>query len=58
VAIVVAFSGLSLAAGHRLALHTQSDARMASRAFLPVTGIGLTLAPVVLSVPVGMRRGS
>jgi hypothetical protein len=58
VAIVVAFSGLSLAGGHRLALHTHSDARMASGAFLPVAGIVLTLAPVVLSLPVGMRRGS
>jgi hypothetical protein len=61
VAIVVAFFGLSLAAGHRLALRTYPDARAASRAFLPMAGIALVftlVGLVVLSLPMGMRHGS
>jgi hypothetical protein len=61
VAIVVAFFGLSLVAGHRLTLRTYPDARSASRAFLPMAAIvlGFTLVGlVVLSLPMGMRHGS
>ena len=61
VAIVVAFFGLSLVAGHRLALRTYPDARTASRAFLPMAGIALVftlVGLVVLSLPMGMRHGS
>jgi hypothetical protein len=61
VAIVVAFFGLSLVAGHRLALRTYPDAQTASRAFLPLAGIVLAFTLVgliVLSLPMGMRHGS
>ena len=61
VAIVVAFFGLSLVAGHRLTLRTYPDARAASRAFIPIAGIVLAftlVGLVVLSLPMGMRHGS
>ena len=61
VAIVVAFFGLSLVAGHRLTLRTYPDARAASRAFIPIAGIALAftlVGLVVLSLPMGMRHGS
>ena len=61
VAIVVAFFGLSLVAGHRLTLRTYPDAWTASRAFLPMAGIALAFTLVglmVLSLPMGMRHGS
>jgi ferredoxin len=61
VAIVVAFFGLSLVAGHRLTLRTYPDARSASRAFLPMMAVALAftlVGLVVLSLPMGMRHGS
>jgi ferredoxin len=61
VAVVVAFFGLSLVAGHRLTLRAYPDARAASRAFLPMAGIALAFTLVgliVLSLPMGMRHGS
>jgi hypothetical protein len=61
VAIVVAVFELSLVAGHRLTLRTYSDARTASRAFLPMAAnvLAFTLVGlVVLSLPMGIRHGS
>jgi TRAP-type C4-dicarboxylate transport system permease small subunit len=61
VAIVVAFFGLSLVAGHRLTLRTYPDARSASRAFLPMMAVALAftlVGLVVLSLPMDMRHGS
>jgi hypothetical protein len=61
VAIVVAFFGLSLTAGHRLTLRTYPDARTASRVFGPLAAIvvAFTLVGlVILTLPMGMRHGS
>ena len=58
-AIVVAFYALSLVAGHRLALRTYADARVASRALVPLAVLSLLftiLGIVLLNQPMGMRH--
>ena len=58
-AIVVGFFGLSLVAGDRLTLRIFSDARTASRAYLPMAAIVLAftlVGLVVLSLPMDMRH--
>jgi hypothetical protein len=58
-AIVVTFYALSLVAGHRLALRTYADARVASRALVPLALLSLVftiLGIVLLNQPMGMRH--
>jgi hypothetical protein len=57
---VVGFFGLSLVAGHRLALRAYETARAASRALVPMAILSLlfTVAGILLlNLPMGMRHG-
>jgi 4Fe-4S binding domain len=59
VAFLVGFFVLSLQAGHRLSLRLYPDARVASRAWIPMAGLALvfTLAGILLLMqPMGMRH--
>jgi len=59
VAFLVGFFLLSLRAGHRLALRLYPDARLASRAWIPMAALALlfTLAGILLLMePMGMRH--
>jgi hypothetical protein len=59
VAFLVGFFVLSLRAGHRLSLRLYPDARVASRAWIPMAGLALlfTLAGILLLMqPMGMRH--
>jgi hypothetical protein len=59
VAFLVGFFVLSLQAGHRLSLRLYPDARVASRAWMPMAGLALvfTLAGILLLMqPMGMRH--
>ncbi len=61
VASLVAFLVLALRTGHRLATRVYPDARVASRALVPLAALALlfTLAGIVLlSLPMGMRHGT
>jgi hypothetical protein len=59
VAFLVGFFVLSLQAGHRLSLRLYPDARVASRAWIPMAGLALvfTLTGILLLMqPMGMRH--
>jgi len=58
-AVLVGFFILSLGAGHRLSLRVYGDARVASRAWVPMAALALlfTLAGIILlTQPMGMRH--
>jgi hypothetical protein len=58
-AFLVGFFILSLGAGHRLSLRVYGDARVASRAWIPMAALALafTLAGILLLMqPMGMRH--
>jgi hypothetical protein len=60
-AILVGFFGVSLLAGHRLALRLYGEPRTAARALVPLAALSLvfTVAGILLlNQPMGMRHGS